>query len=226
MKKLLRYFCFSAVFILLACAPKPKVAPPPLFEETELSLEEIVVRAGNDIDVLKAIADIEIEKNREHFGVVKAAILVKRPGWVHTRIYKMGMIVRDFVIKDAEVYILSGKGGGNLKELGSEFYNAVFWWDHIGEGVMYSERDKYIIRTENKEIHIDRATLLPVKQVISSSGSKVYIVYDEPMEQENGLWYQSEIKISVGEYKFKVMLKKLLKNPSLGEMDFRTPTQG
>jgi hypothetical protein len=202
------------------------VAAPPLFEETELSLEEIIVKAGKDVDVLKAIADIRIEKNKEPFGFVNAAILVKRPGWVHMRIYKMGMLVRDFVIKDAELYVLSGKGGKNLKDLGSEFYNAVFWWDHMRDGVMRSEKDNYIIRAENKEIHIDRATLLPVKQTVSSSAAEVEIAYDRPREQENGFWYQSEIQILVGEYKFKVKLKKLLRNPSLGELDFRIPAEG
>ncbi len=226
MKKLLKCFCFSAVFILFACAPKPKVAPPPLFEETELSLEEIIVKAGKDIDVLKAIADIRIEKNEVPFGFVNAAILVKRPGWVHMRIYKMGMLVRDFVIKDGELYVLSGKGGKNLKNLGSEFYNAVFWWDHMRDGVMRSEKDNYIIRAENKEIYIERATLLPVKQIVSSSAARVEIAYDEPREQENGFWYQSEIQILAGEYKFKVKLKKLLRNPSLGELDFRIPVEG
>ena len=42
MKTLLKYFCFSLFVITLACAPARKAAPPELYEEQELSLEESV----------------------------------------------------------------------------------------------------------------------------------------------------------------------------------------
>jgi hypothetical protein len=224
-KKLLKYFCFSLLFLFTACAPKPKIAPPPLYEEAELSLEEIVARVGNDIDVLKAITDIRIEKNHELYDFVNASVLVKKPDWVHMRIYKFGMLVKDFVIKDKELYVLSGKGGVNLKKFGNEFHNAVFWWDDIKGGLLYKKGDEYIIRTGGKKIHLDTATLLPVKQEIVGFDRTIDIRYDEPKKDKNGFWYPSRINIFVGDFEFKVRLKKLLRNPALGEFDFKIPVE-
>ncbi len=223
-KKLLKFFCFSLLFIFVACAPKPKVAPPPLYKETVLSLEEIIAKVSNDIEVLKAITDIRIEKNNELYDFINASLLVKKPDWVHMRIYKFGMLVKDFVIKGKELYVLSGKGGSYLKKFGKEFHNAIFWWDNIKNGVMYRVGSEYIIRTENKEIHLDRATLLPVKQEIIAFDRKIDITYDKPKKEEDGFWYPSMVRIYVGDFEFKVKLKKLLRNPSLGEFDFQIPT--
>ncbi len=224
-KKLLRYLYFSLLFIIVACAPKPKMAPPPLYEEAELSLEEIVEKVGNDIDVLKAITDIKIERNDELYDFVNASVLVKKPDWVHMRIYKFGILVKDFVIKDKKLYVLSGKGSSNLKKLGREFHNAIFWWDNIQDGLLFREGSAYIIRTENKEIHLDTATLLPLKQEIIAFGKKIDITYKNPKKDEDDFWYPSKIIIYVGDFEFNVKLKKLVRNPSLGEFDFQIPAE-
>ncbi len=223
LKTLYRFFFISLILVFAGCAPK--VAPPPQYLEKDLSLEEIISKVSNDVEVMKAITDIRIEKNNEPYDFINASVLVKRPGWLHMRIYKFGMLVKDFVIKDNYLYLLSGKGGDNLKKMGSEFYNAVFWWDNMDNAVMHRKGDEYIVKSGEKEIHIDSATLLPVRQEISALSTKINITYDKPKRDENGIWYSSEMEISVGEFKFTVTLKKLMKNPSLGEFDFRTPAE-
>ena len=223
-RMLFRFFFISIFIILISCAPEA-VSPPPQYLDVELSLEELIEKVSSDIEVLKAITDIKIEKNSKPYDFFNASVLVKRPGWLHMRIYKFGMLVKDFVIKDKELYVLSGKGSGNLKKLGSEFYNAIFWWDNMGDGVMHRQRDEYIVRVENKEIHLDRATLLPVKQEITAFNNKINITYDKPKMAEDGFWYSSEMDIYIGDFKFSVKLKKMLKNPSLGEYDFHIPEE-
>ncbi len=44
--------------------------------------------------------------------------------------------------------------------------------------------------------------------------------YKEPKETD-GYWYNSIITINLNNFKFRVKLKKLIKNPVLGEADFR-----
>jgi hypothetical protein len=226
LKKLLKYSCFNILFIFIACAPKPEITPPSVYLEEDLSLEEIITEVGNDTETLKAIAAIKIEQNNELYDFINASVLVKRPGWVHMRIYKFGMLIKDFIIKDNDLYILSGKGNEDLKKLGREFYNAVFWWDDIRNGLMYRENEKYIIRTSDREIYLDRATLIPLKQEIFTSGRKISITYHKPVQAEDGFWYPSVIEIYLGNFKFTVTLKKLLKNPLLGEFDFKIPVEG
>ena len=218
MKKLLRYFCFSLILIIIACAPK--VAPPPELIEEELTLEEILQKAGGRIETLKVIADISIEKNNEPYDFVNASILVKKPGWVHMRIYKFGMLIRDFVIRDGNLHVLSGKNSNNLKKLGNEFYNAVFWWDRMESSVMYSEGEEYVIDSVNRIIRLDKGTLIPLQQEIIAYDNHIDIKYSEPEKAEDGAWHPSLINIFIGNFKFSVRIKKLFKNPDLGEMDF------
>ncbi len=222
LKKPLRLLCFSLFILFLACAPKPKIAPPPLYEEKEFMLQELIAKAGDDIDVLKAIADIRIEKNGEPYSSISASVLIKRPGQVHMRMYQLGILVRDFVIKDDTLYVLTGKNDDKLKMLGTELYNAIVWWDGYGSGEMYKEGRAYVIRTEEREIHLDRATLLPIKQEIRTLNRDILVEYDEPVGNK-GFWYPALIKIYVDDFTFNVKLKKLLKNPALGEYDFQTP---
>ena len=125
LKTLFRFSFISFVIFFIGCTPKVIAPPPSLYLEQELSLEELVVKVGSDIEVLKAITNIKIEKNNKPYDVFSASVLVKRPGWLHMRIYKFGMLVKDFVIKDRELYVLSGKGNDNLKKLGNEFYNDI-----------------------------------------------------------------------------------------------------
>ncbi len=220
-KKLWKYF-FISLILLTACAPKLKMElPPPLYSAEELTLAEIISKVSGDVDVVKAIADIKIEKNNKPFDSVKASVIIKSPGQVHMRIYKFGMLVRDFVIMDDELHVLSGKNTKELKGLGVEFYNSVFWWDKMRDGLMQSKRKTYILRTEDNEIHIDRATLLPLKQKIKSFDKEIEISYSEPLKAKDGYWYPSVIDIFVNNFKFHVKLKKLIRNPMLGEADFK-----
>ena len=218
----MKYCSFSLLFIFIACAPKPKLLPPTLYEDTELSLEEIIIKAGSDLDSMKAISDITVEKNAKHFSYFSALSLIKKPDWVHMRVYQLGILVRDFVIRDKTLYVLSGKKDFNLKSLGREMHNAIFWWEDINDGSMTVKNDKYIIRSLHKELHLDRDTLLPVKQIISSEQGLILMNYKEP-EETDGYWYNSIIEINLNEFKFSVKLKKLIKNPPLGEADFRVP---
>ena len=226
LKMLFKLFFISFLLVVTACAPKPLVVPPSLYEETALSLDEILEKASGDTEALKAIMDIDIRKNNEHYDSISASVLVKMPDWVHVRMYKFGMLVNDFVVMDDRLHVLSGKGGPNLRKFGKEFHNAIFWWDDIQEGVLYSNGPEYIIRARNKEVHIDKATLLPLKQSIVAFERNIEITYEEPKEEKDGYWHPSVINILAGDFSFTVKLKKLLRNPELGEFDFRVPQEG
>lgn len=213
--------CFLLLsFCLSGCVPR--VAPPLLYRGVDLSLEEVIQKSGKNIDTLKAISDISIEKDNEPYSYISASALIKRPGQARMRIYKFGMPVNDILIKDEQVYVLSGKSSGVVKELGREFYHAVFWWDGIKDGVMHKEGNEYIIKTESKEIYLDRETLFPMRQEITTEGKSVLIKYSEPKNEES-FWYPSTIDIKMGDFILKVQVKKLVLNPQLDEHDFRAP---
>lgn len=220
MKRPLRYCFFSIILILAGCAPK--VAPPPAYRGLDLSLEEIVSEVDRDIEALKAVVAINIEKDHEALSSVDASVLAKRPGLVHLRMYRFGMPVGDILIRDDEVFVLSDRGVNRLREFGKEFYYSIFWWEDVAEGVMHRERGEYIIRTEDKVVYLDSETLLPLRQEIRTANRDVYITYNKP-KKVDGFWYPSLIKIATGGYKFTVRVQKLFINPPLSENDFRLP---
>ena len=123
MKKLWIYFSFSIILILIGCAPK--VAPPPMYEEADLSLAEIIEATGKkDIVTLKAITDIKVTVDgRPHSEVSSSAILMK-PGMAHIKAYKLGFLIGDIVIKDGEAHVRSGKVSGKVKEFSKEWQSA------------------------------------------------------------------------------------------------------
>jgi hypothetical protein len=205
----------------IACAPKQAMKAPRIYQE-DLSLEDVTERAGKDIDVLKAIADIRINRNNEPYDVVKASVLARRPGWIHMRMYKFGVLVRDIVIKDEVVYVLSGKDSPGLRQLAREFYNAIFWWGDLEGGVMRSEGDEYVIRTDNKTIYVEKGNLMPLKQYIRVMNTTILLTYDAHVEND-GFWYPSLINLYAGDFMFSVTLRKIIKNPELGPFDFQTP---
>lgn len=216
------YCLLFTAYCFISCAPKAVTPVPPQYRE-ELTLAEIVSRASDGIQVLKAIADIRIEKNSELYDEINASVIFQKPDRAHMRMYKFGMLVSDIVMKDGELYVLTGNKDTKLAGLIEELLFAVFWWDDVEGGVFSIEKDVYVIRTVSKEIHLDKATLLPLRQDISSSGKTVHVKYAEPRNYE-GLWYPSEMEISVDDFRFSVKIDKLIKNPPLGEYDFKIPS--
>jgi len=219
------FLLFTSYFSLLSFCLSgcvPRVAPPPLYRGAELTLDEVIQKSGKDIDALKASADISIARKNEPYSDISVSARIKRPGQTRMQIYKFGVPVNDILIKDEKVYVLSGKSNGEIKELGMEFYHAVFWWDGMKDSVMYKEGTEYILKTESKEIYLDKETLFPLRQEIITEGKSVLIIYSEPKSEE-GFWYPSVIDIKIGDYILKVQVKKLILNPQLGEYDFRVP---
>ncbi|HDZ61811.1 MAG TPA: hypothetical protein ENH40_01540 [Nitrospirae bacterium] len=253
-KKLLKYFSFnilssyllifltSALFI--GCAPK--IAPPPaLYRGQDLSLEEIISIARGNIDSVKTVIGINIEKDDNPHSSASASLLLKKPGWIHIRLYKFGMPVGNYVVKDKTVHVISGKKGDSLKKFSGELYHSVMWWEDLESARLHTAGNEYIIRTEEKEIRLDRSTLLPVSQKITADNKTIFVSYGEPRkhsskfkqsasdgpEEDTGehaaddYWYPSVVKIEMGAYRFTVTIEKLFINPPLGENDFKLPEE-
>lgn len=209
--------------MLAGCAPKIITPSPPQYIE-ELSLEEIIKKVSGDIEALKSISEVLIEKNGEPYDQATVSVLLKKPDLAHVRIYKFGMLVKDIVMKDGKLYFLVGKNDKKLGAMTDEFFHTIFWWDGLNGGSMSVEEDEYVIKTEKKEIHLDRATRLPLQQDIHLLDKVIHITYSEPHDYE-GLLYPSRLEIAVDNLKLIMKIEKLLVNPPLGETDFRVPSE-
>ncbi len=236
-KKPLKYFSFKLyillftvyclLFTVFGCTPR--VVPPPLYRDIDLTLEEIIERAKGDINTIKAVAGINIEKDNKPYFYLDASLLLKEPNWLQMRWYKLGILTGSLLIKDNVVYTSSGKGADRFKKLGDKLYYSVFWWEDIENASLYKQGSEYVIRTKNRKIHIDKSTLIPQTQEITVNSNKIYIGYDRPVQTFTGtqpgndFWYPSEVRIETGSYSFSVKIVKLIINPPLNENDFKTP---
>ncbi len=221
--------CFLLfAFYLFGCAPK--LLPPPVYKNADLSLEEVITIAQGDINTLKAIADINMEEDNTPYLSVSASILLKKPSWIHIRLYRYGMLTGSFLIKDDVVHSVSGRWNSKLGEFGMELYQSVFWWEGLENALMHKQGTEYVIRTKNKEIRLDKSTLLPKSQKITANSNKISILYDKPkkgavsaLQNKPGadFWYPSVIRIETGAYRLTVKIRRLFINPPLEENDFK-----
>jgi len=220
--KLLRFFSFSLCLVMISCAVRQA---PPVKVEPGITLEEVTERAGAGIEAVKAITDIRIEQGEKLLSFVKASVLIKSPEMVHIRMYQLGMLVRNFVIRDGELYVLNGQKDNNLMRIGRELYNAIFWWETYRNAAMHDNGANLVLKAAKREMILSRDTLRPVMQVIASEGQSIRVYYKEPAELD-GFQYPGLLKIYAGEFTITVHIRKLIKNPVPGEADFRVPGLG
>jgi len=220
LKRPSRYYFFSICLILLSCAPRE--IPPPRYEGAELTLEELISKARDGTKSIKAIVEINVTKDNLPYHHSIASIIIKEGGIAHMRLYNLGMLTGDLIVKEGEVYVLQGRISKRLKPFIKEFYDTVFWWDGLRGGYMHKDNDVYIIRTDKRILHVDSATLLPIKQQLMVNDEVFYMIYDVP-RREGDFWYPSYMEIKINEYRLSVRVKRLLINPKLSDSEFREP---
>ncbi len=214
MKKHFKYSFFSILIILIGCAPRP--LPPPIYSGIELTLKEVVSEVGEGIDAIKAVVDIDVERDNSPYHHSSASVMIKKPHVAHIRMYNFGVLSGDVVVKGDDVHVLYGKINREFDAFIKKLYDTVFWWDDVEDGYMYQDSNMYIIRTNDRKLYLDSATLLPVKQSVRLEDKMLYITYDMPAKEGN-FWYPSFLEIRMDKYKFSVKVERLLINPPLGE---------
>ncbi|MBI5195773.1 MAG: hypothetical protein HZA10_05590 [Nitrospirae bacterium] len=226
---------YCLLFTALGCAPK--VAPLAPYKDLDLTLDEIISKAKGDVHTLKIISGINIEKDDNPYMYVDAAVTLKNSGWMHVRLYTFGMLAGDYIVKDGVINNASGKASNksdsklfqNMKEFSKAMQRSIFWWNGLTNSdcknsvsgckentVMSKNEMEYVINTADREIHLDRATLLPLSQDIRAGGKKIHINYAEP-QKEGDFHYSSSLKIEAGSYSFLMKVTKLIINPPAEE---------
>jgi hypothetical protein len=231
----LLFIVYFSLFTALGCAPK--VAPLASYKDLDLTLDEIISKARGDVHTLKIISGINIEKDDNPYMYIDAAVTLKDSGWMHVRLYTFGILAGDYIVKDGVISDASGKTGNksdsklfqNMKEFSKALQRSIFWWDGLTDSdcknstsgckenaVMSKNEMEYVINTADREIHLDRATLLPLSQDIRAGGKKIHINYDES-QKEGDFRYPSYLKIEAGSYRFLMKVTKLIVNPPVEE---------
>jgi hypothetical protein len=220
LKRLWIFCCFSILLAVVSCAPRKEAVVRPAGIDERLTVEEIREIAGRDIESMKAIADIKIERNSSPYDFVNVSVLLMKPDRLHVRAYKFGALVRDVVVNGGEVTVLSGKKGAWMSAMAKELYNAVFWWEGIESARMQYLGDDIVILTDRKQILLDRNSLQPRSQQIRTESGNFSLMYGRP-RMYGDFAYPGDMKIFMGEFLFEVKIKKLMINPGISEADFQ-----
>ena len=155
------------MLFVASCAPKREEIRQPVVHE-ELTIGEIQEFAGREIRSMKAIAEIKIIRSGDPFDFVKASIVLQHPGRMHLRAYKLGMLVRDMIMKDLTRTVISGKKSQWMSDMTCELYNPVCWWEDIGNGGMTRPGDGIGSLTGNMAVLLDKYNLQPRRQHINA----------------------------------------------------------
>jgi len=209
LKRHFRFYFFSVFILLSGCAPRS--LPPDLYSGVELTLDEVLSRAGYGIDRVKAVVEIDIERDDALFYHGSASIVIEKPGMVQIRTYNLGMLTADVIVKGDDISLLYGDVDKTLEPLIKGIYDMVFWWDSAKDGYMYKDDGLYIIHKKRGELYLDSATLFAVKESLILGERRLYITYDKPFK-EGDHWYPSLIEVSVDDYKFIIRVKRLFIN--------------
>lgn len=205
--------------MLTGCALRPALSPEEA--ENKRLLGEIIARAGDGIRVIKVIADIDVEKNSAPADQMTASLLFRKDGWVHARIYRFGVLTNDMVLKEGEFFLHEGKGDIRAAVVLYKLYQAVFWWEGMQDGSLLQNGNEYVISSDDKVVRLDKTSLLPLSQNIRALNKNISIRYSEPKDY-NGPIYPSLLQVDLDRTRITVRITKLLKDPVLGENDFKT----
>jgi hypothetical protein len=200
LKNFYRLFCISILLFAAACAPK--VLEPSLFREK--SLEEAIagrqsiIRADTAFSVLFEKDDSEIRGE----GVLN----IYGNGDLELRVYSLGFLALELVSRDGKVKSNPGLDSAKKAILTHGLRDSIFWWD-IDNYTVRDEGAYYLLKNAGREITIDKELMLPVKQQIFFSDGKMITVHYGNPAAEDGLPYQSRMKIELSRYSVTLTFK-------------------
>lgn len=200
-KNFLKLFCISVV-LLAGCALRMRELP--LLEER--SLDEVIAER-NGISRIDTTFSVVFEKaDSEIRG--EGALNIFNNGNLELRVYSLGFLAMELVSRNGSVKSNPRLDRSRTTILTQGLRDSLFWWD-MKDVTFQDEGDHFLLRNNEREITIDKKTILPKKQQIYFSDGKVLIVYYDNPVRENGVLYQSRMKIVFSKYSVTLKVRNI-----------------
>lgn len=201
-KNFLKLFCISLLLFLASCAPR--ATAPPLFEEKGLA--EIIAGLSGISRIDTTFSVIFEKADTEIYG--DGALNISSNGDLEMKVYSLGFLAMELSSRNGAVK--SNPGLDSIKKtiLTQGLRDGLFWWD-IKDFTVREEDGFYLLRNAEREIMLDKKSGLPTKQQIYFSNGKVLTVYYDNPAREEGVLYQSKIKIELSKYTVTLMVKNI-----------------
>jgi hypothetical protein len=176
----------------------------PLHEER--SLHEVLADR-NSISRIDATMSIVFEKaDSEIRG--DAALDIFNNGNMELKVYSLGFLAMELTSRDGSVKSNPGLDSTKKAILTKGLRDSIFWWD-IKDFSVQDENGHYLLRNTEREITIDKKSLLPQKQQIYFSNGKALTVYYDNPAIEQGIRYQSKMRIELSKYSVTMTVKNI-----------------
>jgi len=177
---------------------------PPLFEER--SLDEVMAEKSG-ISHIDATFSVIFEKaDSEIRG--DGALNIFNNGNLELRVYSLGFLAMELTSRDGVVKSNPPLDSSKKTILTQGLRDCLFWWD-IKDFTVEDEGGYYLLRNTEREILIDKKSILPRKQLIYFSNGRVLTVYYDNPAREEGILYQSRMRIELSKYAVTLVVKKI-----------------
>jgi len=198
----LRLFFLSILIMLFACVPKRVEIP--VYEgkslEDALSLYKSISSIETTFSATFEKEDTEIKGD----GIVNIA----DSGDMSMRIYSFGFLVFELSSKDGVIKSDPQIDKNKSTILTYGLRDCLYWWD-IKDYEVNESLNSYILLNNQRQVWINKKTMLPIKQVIFlDDGRELDITYENP-ENFGVFWYPSKLRIEFAKYAVVLRLKDM-----------------
>ena len=201
-KNVLKLFWVSLVLLTAACAARRIEAP---------TLEGVDFRealaARSSISAIETKFAIAFERNDTELRG-DGALNISSAGDMSLRVYSLGFLAMELTSKEGAVKSNPRLDRTRTLILTKGLRDCLFWWD-IKDFTVQEDAEYYLLRNSLRELWLDRKTLLQKRQKIYfDDGKELLIHYEEPAV-ENGVWYQSKIRIELLHYSVTLTVRNM-----------------
>jgi hypothetical protein len=207
LKNVLKLCSVSIILLLISCAHKKLETGPiemPSYEGIDL---KEALASMNKVSDIETKFSIVFEKNDTEIRG-DGALNISGNGDMSLRLYSLGFLVMELTSGNGEINSSPRLDGARTIILTQGLRDCLFWWD-IKDFNMQEEQGNYLLKNSDREIWIDKKTFLPKQQdIYFDDGRVIRISYDEPA-MENGLWYQSRIRIELAQYSVILLIRNM-----------------
>lgn len=197
-----RLFFLSILIMLFSCAPKQVKIP--VYEG--ISLTDVLSSYNNISSIDTTFSAIFQREDTEIKG--DGVVNISESGDMNMRIYSFGFLAFELSSKDGVIKSEPQIDKNKSTILTYGLRDCIYWWD-IKNYELNESTDDYILVNSQRQIWIDKKTMLPTKQVIFlDDGRELDIIYENP-EKFGDLWYPSKLRIEFAKYSVVLRLKDI-----------------
>ncbi len=146
------------------------------------------------------------KKDSQMYG--DAVLDITPAGDLHLKVYTLGILGMDLSSRDGVVKSSPRLDRTKTTILTQGLRDCLFWWD-LRNYALSEDGDYLVMQDATRTLWLDRKTLLPEKQRIDfGDGKQLTVQYNAPARQ-NGIWYQSKLRIELTRYVVKLQIKEI-----------------